>query len=233
MESEPDSAHKIAAATVLAAEDYLRSLTRDHALTFTYWTLVRLMSAARGDDFTGELRRLGLPESGDTTGIEFFAAVAEHVREGIEAQHAGSAAGELAALALRRALTETVATQSVGLFGATTDDLRLAFRAYSTPRQFGDVSQRFFGDFLSRVLRSALDREAPHVLRGVDETTGVLRDIDIHARQSAAILRDFSGDWLSKRGYETAGDISLEDARGFIAVALRKLRSELKREGEL
>ena len=115
MESEPDSANKIAAATVLAAEDYLRGLARDPALTFTYWTLVRLMSAARGDDFAGELRRLGLPESGDTTGIEFFAAVAEHVREGIEAQHAGSAAGEMAALALRRALTETVATQSVGL----------------------------------------------------------------------------------------------------------------------
>ena len=54
--------------------------------------------------------------------------------------------------------------------------------------------------------------------------------IDLHARQSAAIMREFAGGWYSKQNWETQGEITLDDAQRFVAVALRKLRAELKRE---
>lgn len=231
IESDPANARKIAASTITASERYLRSLGDDPALAQTYWTLVRLMSAARGDDFAGELRRLGLPASDDTPTVAFVAAVSDFVRRDLARQGVDSVAGEFAALALRRALTETVATQASSLFGSSVDDLRRAFRAHSTERQFGEVSRLFFGDFLSRVLRASIDREVPNVTSSVSDGGALLRAVDVHARQSAAIVRDFAGQWLSKAGYERAGDIPPDDVRRFVAVALGKLRSELKREG--
>ena len=231
MESDPQNAERIAAATLVASEDYLRSARNDPALGRAYWTLVRLMAAARGDDFAGEVSRLGVPSESEGSSIAFLAGVADSVRRESAEAADGSMAGELGGLALQRALMETVGTQATSMFGSTVDDLQAAFRAHSTERQFGEVSRLFFGDFLARVLRGALDREAPRLL-GASASEVMLQQVDVHARQSAAIVRDFAGEWFSKKRYERAGDIRREDADGFIAVALRKLRSELRREGE-
>ena len=169
MESDPQNAERIAAATLVASEDYLRSVRNDPALGRAYWTLVRLMAAARGDDFAGELRRLGLPSDGGGSSIAFLAGVADSVRRESADAADGSMAGEIAGLALRRALMETVGTQATSMFGSTVDDLQAAFRAHAKERQFGEVSRLFFGDFLARVLRGALDREAPRLLGAARE----------------------------------------------------------------
>ncbi len=39
-------------------------------------------------------------------------------------------------------------------------------------------------------------------------------------------MEDFASGWYSKRNWESQGQISPEEARGFVAVALRKLRME-------
>ena len=57
MESDPQNAERIAATTLVASEDYLRSVRNDAALGRAYWILVRLMAAARG-------RALDLPGLG-------------------------------------------------------------------------------------------------------------------------------------------------------------------------
>ena len=178
-------------------------MRNDPALGRAYWTLVRLMAAARGDDFAGELRRLGLPSDGGGSSIAFLAGVADSVRRESADAADGSMAGEIAGLALRRALMETVGTQATSMFGSTVDDLQAAFRAHAKERQFGEVSRLFFGDFLARVLRGALDREAPRLL-GAAESEAMLQQVDVHARQSAVIVRDFAGEWLSKKRYERA-----------------------------
>lgn len=231
MEADPDSAAQIAGATLAASERYLISIREDPALVRAYWTLVRLMAAARGDDFASELRSLGLPADGSTSTIGFIAAVADAVRRENASSADGSMAGEIGGLALRRALMETVGTHASSMFGSDLDDIRTALRAHSTERQFGEVSKRFFGDFLARVLRGAIDREAPRLL-GASASDELLNQVDLHARQSAVIVQTYAGEWLSKKNYERAGQITREDAQGFIAIALRKLRSELKQEGE-
>jgi hypothetical protein len=144
--------------------------------------------------------------------------------------------GELASLALRRALTETVGEQGRSMFGTSVEDIRQAFRAYSTRAQFALLAHRFFGDFLARTLAYFLDRDTSNHagpgrgLASVDQSADFSRGIDTHARQSARIMRDFPGGWCTKHNWESKGAISQDDVAGFIAVALRKLRGELKRE---
>ncbi len=222
----------VAAASVVAAEDYLRSLATDPALTRSYWLLVRLMSASRAGRLAPELEQLGVEAADGTSAVALLTQLSDRLRADIAQAGSTSVAGEYATQAFRRALLETVATQATSLFGGTVEDLERAFRAHSTERQFGEVSQKFFGDFLARVLTAALDREIPNVLSSVAAGTEVLAAVDLHARQSAGIVRDFAGEWLSKRGWETGQDIPQADAERFTAVALRKIRSELKREAQ-
>jgi hypothetical protein len=42
-------------------------------------------------------------------------------------------------------------------------------------------------------------------------------------------MEDFAIGWYGKHSWESGGEISYEDARGFVVVALRKLRMELVR----
>ncbi len=119
MESDAGSASRIAAATLLASEAYLRTLGADSAVVRAYGLLVGLMTAARQGEFASEAARLGLRGEAGTSSLAFLASVADIARSEAAAEADGSQAGEFAALALRRALMDTVATQSVGLFGST------------------------------------------------------------------------------------------------------------------
>ena len=224
------AAQRVAASTVTAAESYLREIARDASLPRAYWLLVRLMSASRAGRLTDELSRIGVSPAATESSVGLIASLSEHLQSDLSESERNSATADYAALAFRRALMETVATQADSLFASTGEDLERAFRAHSTERQFGEVSQKFFGDFLARILTSALDREIPNRLPTAQAGSELIREIDLHARQSAAIVRDFSGEWLSKQGWETGNDIPRDQAERFVAVALRKLRSELKRE---
>ena len=228
--TEDGAADRVAAATVVAAEQHLRDVAQDGSLTEAYWLLVRLMSASRARRLSEELSRIGLTSSNADSSVAIIGALSDYLRSEVSEAGTNSAAADYAALAFRRALMETVATQADSLFGGTVEDLERAFRSHSTERQFGEVSQKFFGDFTARFLTSALDREIPNQLPTVGAGSELLSEIDLHARQSAAIVRDFAGEWLSKQGWQTGDDIQREQAERFIAVALRKLRSELKRE---
>jgi len=50
-----------------------------------------------------------------------------------------------------------------------------------------------------------------------------------HCDQNARIVRDFCGEWYSKTAYKEG--IDLENASRFLAVAVRKLSSELEQQG--
>ena len=53
----------------------------------------------------------------------------------------------------------------------------------------------------------------------------------LYSRQSAKIVEDFASGWYSKHNWEERGEIREDDAHRFVAMALRKLRMELGREG--
>jgi hypothetical protein len=137
---------------------------------------------------------------------------------------------------MRRALTETVGEQAPSLFGSPVDDLQRSLVAYSTRKNFGVLSKRFFGDFFARTLRYFVARELSnhvgfeHSLDSVLASNEFNRSLDLYTRQSAKIIEEFAGGWYSKHNWESKGEISLQEVQGFVAVALRKFRMEMKQE---
>jgi hypothetical protein len=224
----------ISAAVLRAAENRLRELAADPSLTYSFWLLTRIARASYGDDFTTRLAELGVPVSADTSVIAFISQVTDHVgAEHLRDPSSGHFA-ELSSLAMRRAFMETAGQQGRSLFGSDVEDLQDAFRAYSTRDQFAQLSRIFFADFLSRTIRSLVDRELSkyvgpsHEIANVQQSAAFMEALDLHTRQASRIVEDFSSGWYSKHNWESRGEITQEEAQGFVAVALRKLRQELK-----
>jgi hypothetical protein len=229
------NAPDIAGATCLAAERRLTQLRGDPSLTYCFWLLVRLASAARGPDFGADVAQLGLPVRSHEPTLQFLARVANRTRIELAAYPISGPFGELAALALRQTLIATVGMQGPSLFGSTLDDLEGAFRRHSTVGQFGELAQRFFGAFMAQTLRYYLDRELPLVigspgLNSARETTQFLDAIDLHAHQTARIVEIFAAQWYRKQQFSQLGSISRDDAQRFVAHGLVKLQGELIRE---
>lgn len=231
-----DIVDQIAAATVQAAEGRLRELANDPSLTYCFWLLTRLTRAARDDDFLAQSAALGVPIEADDATLSFIARISEAARAQSREHPESGPFAELASLALRRSLSETAGQSQTSLFGSSVDDLQRAFRTRSTPGQFGVLAKQYFGDFLARTLRYFVDKELAHHVgpgRGLatmQESAAFSQALDTHARQSARIMEQFAGAWYSKHNRESAGAISQEEAQGFVAHALRKLRGELRRQ---
>ena len=234
--SHPD-APAVSGATALAAERRLRQLGRDPSLAYCFWLLTRLASAARGPDFLDGVARLDVPARPDDTALQFVARVADRARGELARHPESGPFGEMASLALRRALAETVGTEGRSLMSGSLEDLERAFRRHSTDRQFGDLTARFFGGFVAQVLRFYVDRELPHAVGGgglptIGASSGFAAALDLHARQTARAVEPFAVGWYSKKNWETLGAIGREDAQGFVAHALQKLRASLILEAE-
>lgn len=235
LDDSPDDIPAVARATVSAAESRLRELSQDPSLTYCFWVLTRVMAASREPDFRLGLERLSIqPPTGDSA-LDFVAELSEHVRSELTSYPESGPFGDLASLALRRALSETVGVHGRSLFGSSLEDVQHAFRSHSTTGRFGDVARQFFGDFFARTLRFFVDKElSNHVgggsqLRSIEDSQEFSKALDVYARQSARIVEDFASGWYGKHNWESEGAISREEAQGFVAVALRKLRMELVR----
>ncbi len=233
LEDSANDPATIARATLYAAERRLKDLAGDPSLTLSYWLLVRIAAASREPDFRFAMSRLGIEIPDDGSALTFIAAISDRVRWETSDYLESGPFAELASLALRRSLSETVGTRGRSLFGSSLDDLQDAFVAYSTPATFAPVAGRFFADFLGRTLRFYIDRElSNHVGQGrgfMDLSTSqeFLRGLNTYARESSKIMEGFAADWYSKRRWENGSAIGRDDAAGFVSYALSKLRREL------
>jgi hypothetical protein len=235
LDRTPDETSAVAAATLQAADNRLRQLGGDPSLTYCFWLLTRISWAARGTSFASDLQKLGIAATPDATAMTLIAAVADRVRREQAEEPSAGQFSELASLALRRALTETVGEQGRSLFGSSAEDVQRGFRTYSTKAEFGVLAHRFFADFMARTLRSFVDRElsnrvqAGAAISGVAQSGDFMDALDRHTRQAARIVEEFAGGWYSKHNWQARGEITREETGRFVAYAMRKLRSELKR----
>src|SRR6185437_3091136 len=75
--------------------------------------------ASRGDAFSEQLDALGTDANHAQPPIAFVAAVADATRAEVGRWHESGPVADMAALALRRALSETAGQQTPSLFGST------------------------------------------------------------------------------------------------------------------
>ncbi len=227
---------QIADAIAIAADRRLRGLGDAPSVGYPVWLLAHLTNAARGDEFVEELQRLEPELTQDSSSLAVVSGLTSHVRDELTAWPDRDHFSEISIQAFREALTRTVGREGASLFDGNAADVERAFRKFATRAGFAELARRYFSSFLERTLRAFVDRElAAHIgparrLESFEATDEFRSALSHHVWQSSFIVEEFAGDWYSKHNYQSGGDISADEAQRFVAVALRKLRSELRRE---
>jgi hypothetical protein len=224
---------KIAAKTLEASQTSLAKAPRDSGVAYTFYLLTQIALASRSNDWERNLARHGIRLTPDSTvfdlTIEVQSAVDRHVGRGSGATDLS----EMAQQSAGEALAGLVGSQA-GLFATSGADVKHAIRSLSTKKGFGELGQRFFGRFVARFLNFYLSRATAAAvgtrrLRDLGDVAQFDDALLTHCDQSARIVRDFCGDWYSKTSYREG--INLRNTSRFLAVAVKKLRAELKQQG--
>lgn len=222
----------IAAASADAAESSLAAYSDDRTVRWAFFLLTQIPLAARQDDFTGALKKLGL-EVDRPDLIQISVAFIKAVDERVARRR--SDLGEMVALSAAESLQSVAGHSLDDLFGVQAnapDRTKEVLAGLATVKQFGVLAEDFFDRLLRRHLGYYLSRELPrHV--GVSRRFSSCREHDefekaftMHCREAARITFRFAGEWLSKTNHE--GGIDEKRAGGFVFIALDKLRRELR-----
>lgn len=226
----------VADATMHAAQRGLELANSDEGLRQTFFLLSHLALAARQEDFQSALRNVGINVRGEPGVLSIVAGFTEAVDRHLRATRSRTDIGEMAQMAAAECLTSVLTQRSRTLFGTTAAEVQDAAHSCSTKAGFAVLAHDFFSRFTQRYLTYHLSRELPnHVGEGQRfgtpaEHTEFVSQLKVHCREAAVIVKDFAGGWYSKANFE--GGISRAKAKGFVHVALKKIRRELKIRGE-
>jgi hypothetical protein len=224
----------IADRTLQAAEAGLDQAINDPGLRFTFYLLTQIVLAARESDWRERLRDLGINLDASSSVFEFTAEVQRAVDDHLQTHGGPTDTSEMAQQAAGEAIAELAGPNAVTLFGAGEEELKSAVRALSTKAGFSNLGQRFFASYMTRFLNFYLSRitagQAGGRLGGSAGLTEFNDALRTHCLQSAKIVHDFCGEWYSKTEFQRG--IDLQNTSGFMAVALRKLQAELRRQRE-
>jgi hypothetical protein len=224
----------IAARTLKATQRGLDKAADDPGVRYTFFLLTQVALASRTSDWQSALGDHGIHLSDDSTVFDFTAEVQDAIDRYVSQNPSGATdLSEIAQQSAGEAITSLAGSRTVSLFGGSSADVQNAIRSLSTKKGFGELGQRFFGRFVARFLNFYLSRVtaanlgSPR-LRHLGDVAQFNDALKVHCEQSARIVRDFCGEWYSKTEYQQG--IDLENTSRFLAVALKKLRSELEQQ---
>jgi hypothetical protein len=220
---------EIAASTLRAAEGGLRHAIVDKGLAQTFYLLTQLVLTSRQTNWSDSLRDLGIILKPTDSAFELAKEFQRAIDDYLLAKNLGSDISEIAQKAAGEALCELIAPRADTLFGNTGLELQNAVRGLSTKKGFGLLGQKFFGRLLTHYLNFYLSRVTGSTsssetlsIRGISQFNQLLA---LHCDQSAIIVRDFAAEWFSKTEFQRG--ITPSRAQAFVAVAIKKLQSEL------
>jgi hypothetical protein len=233
---DADQWAQIASETLAAAQAGLEKYLGDPGLSYTFYLLTQVALSARQHDWQGGLAPLGIQLAVDSSLFDLTAELHHAVDEYLAKREGTSDASEMAQQAAGEAITFLAGPRAVTLFGSGRDELQAAIRDLSTRDGFARLGQEFFGRFMARFLNFYLSRVTSaqlggNVLRQLGDVSQFNQMLEVHCLQSARIVRDFCGEWYSKTEFQQG--INPANTSGFIAVAIRKLRDELQRQGSV
>jgi hypothetical protein len=234
LEGESVSPEALARVTASAAQEHFAVLQGDQAINYCFWILVRIATAARGDDFAGELQRLGIQNPQVTSGIAFIQQITQMVEKELRKRGQPTVFVRIAALSLREVLSANIIEQSRSLFGTSFADIQAACRALSTRLRFGEVAKAFFAHFTSRSLQFLTDKEVSNYVgpdKSFSSSEQVLefqQALQRYCLETAKIVEEFAAGWFSKHNWESNNNISEETTAAFTAYAFEKIQMELR-----
>lgn len=225
--------HEVVSAVTRAADDRLRALEHDPGLSYLYWLLARVTWLSRKDDFVAALQSEGIRLPQQVSGLTFLAALGNLAATEVRRRATPTLISELAVRSFKEALTKAVHDQANTLFGTALVDIRAAFKAASTPREFARLTRDFFATFIAGFVEFVVSKESSrHVgwTRGFRDPSALAafqENLNRYCYEATRILEDFSGGWYSKHNW--TGDIDEQQASRFVAYAITKIRSEIGR----
>ncbi len=231
-----DDIEVVASKALTAAESGLNRAVKDPGLCYSFFLLTQIVSLAQDSQWEQALSRLGISLSEESTIFELAAEIQYHVDDYLTSEGIHTDASEMAQKALVEALNRVAGPLSETLFGSRRDDLQIAMRHLSTKKGFSDIGQAFFSSFLAHFLNFQLSKitaaqTGVDRIRQIGEVTLFNEALRLHCDQTSVIVHDFCGQWYSKTRFEQG--INLQNTSRFVAVAVKKLQSELRRQGGL
>jgi hypothetical protein len=222
----------VAAAASAAAEQQMSNAGNDPIISHSFWLLTQIVIAARAPDFSQALRSLGLPVDRPTL-LRLTTEIVSEIDRYAAVTGERSDLGEMAELSAAESLSAVAGRQSNDLFGASPERTRNALAGLATARQFPVLARDFFTRLTRRQFSYFLSRElSRHV--GANSRFRTTQDhqlfeaaLDRHCQEATRIIEEFSGHWLRKRMIE--GQLSEEEARGFVHIAFKKIRAEMEK----
>jgi hypothetical protein len=232
---QEDEIREVALRSMEAADAGLRSAIGDFGLKYTYFALTQLALAGKTSDQAEKFSSVGISASERTSVLDVVSAFQEHLDKEIERSARHTDVSEMAQKAAISALMTTLNEQSISLFDDGEDAVKRALKSVSTKAGFSKLGQRFFAGFMARFLNFYLSRitaaqTGSKLTPSISSVSEFNQALELHCFQSAHIVKDFCGGWYSKTEFE--GGITSENASGFVAVALKKLRAELAQQKE-
>lgn len=233
--SAAESVADISSRMLEAAEEGLRLAIDDDGLRYTFYLLTQVVLAARESDWRLALGELGIQLSDDASVFDLTAGMQQLIDDRLDARGGPTEVGEMAQQAAGEAVASLAGPRAASLFGSGQAELQEAVRGLSTKGGFSDLGQRFFGCFMTRFLNFYLSRITAGQVGGgriadAGDLGGFNDALRTHCLQSARIVHDFCGEWYSKTEFQRG--IDLGNTSGFMAVAIRKLEAELRRQRE-
>lgn len=215
----------IADQTLDAAEGGLARAANDAGLTYAVFLLTQLSLVGRGD--LSVLDSLGFESSKEDSVYDLLDQIQLKLENHVSAHGGSTDYSEMAQQAMGSALLQALESRATSLFGSGPDELESALRQIGTSAGFSRLTQNFYGDYLSRFLNFYLSRITAKTSGYLDfrQVNVFNEELHTYSIQTARIISDFAGGWLSKAIYEKS--LSEDAVRKFVYVANKKLAKEL------
>jgi hypothetical protein len=221
-------------AVAKACDLSLKRALKDPAFVEALWLFIRIPQAAKTGNFPEALRIMGVtvPDAPSIIDIVIgFESAIESVQRKATADITDLS--EMAKLSGISALHSLAHERLPSLWQPTREDMRTTIATFTAPEKFGDLSQRFFTNFVEHTIHYFLDRELPrhigpdNLVHSVGDLAAFDGAVRRHCAEATIIMRAFAKDWLGNNVYNKGKDISRHDVVGFAAHASEKIRKEL------
>jgi hypothetical protein len=225
---------RIAGSAADAVDRALQAASNDPAFLHAFWLLTQVPLAARGPDFAGDLRRVGVQVPESPTLMEVLGGISQAVDRHSRDQGGRTDLGEMAQMAALEGLAGLVGQRLPALFEPSPAEVQREIGRFSGGDRFSQLAREFFARLTQRTLDYYLSRElGNHIGTGErfsDDAARARFDdaLDRHCREASRIIEAFAGGWYGKNVYQGDG-LTPEDIRGFAPVAFKKVRAELRK----
>ncbi|MCG3139110.1 MAG: hypothetical protein HJJLKODD_02988 [Phycisphaerae bacterium] len=228
-----DDINHIARLALDAAQTGLDQCVRDAGLNRTFYLLTQIVLAAREENWSERLSRVGIYLSEEADLWELTGEMQRVIDQHLRSRHELTDISEIAQQAAGEALAELTNENAKTLFGSGREELLSALHVLSTKTGFSRLGQRFFARFMARFLNFYLSRATASYL-GRERLSNIhaVKDfednLNLHCQQSARIIYEFCGEWYSKTEFKEG--INQNNTNRFLFIAMRKLRLEMEKQ---